>query len=816
MLNALGSLQLIKLKDDVRYGAIQLRHSPGKTLLALMALGIGMGVVTAVFSIVYAIVLRPLPFPHPDRLVSVWSVRGGIDDVVTPRNFDAWHRQAHSFSHLGAMQATTFTLTRPGSAVQIPGGFASADYLTVFGISPELGRTFTPEEDRPPRLHLVVLSHRLWQEQFGGDREILGTQIHLNREAFTVIGVMPASFSVRPGSEEAWTPLALSGQEMTWMGGVLKVVGRLRPGATLKEAQAEMNLLARRLEALYPDMNRNRGIRVRDYAADLVGDYESRLFILLGAVGFVLLIACANVANLLLAKSAGRAQELAVRAALGASRSRVIRQLLTESMLVGFLGALLGLGLAQFLVSIVQNLGLDAIPRLHEARVNGPMFFFALGLALFSTLLAGLLPALRAAQVDIQSVLRRGGRSAAGTARDGARSLYITGEVALALVLLAGAGLLIRTAIAAEHIQPGFSAKHVVSGRTALPFSVYANAKQVVSAYDRILERLRSEPGVVSAALSSKVPLSVSTVGLVLKQSSVTSPLKQDLSTELDYISDGYLATMQIPLLAGREFNRYDGADSAQVALVSNVLARHLWPNGGAVGQIVRIPELEGRGDVWQVVGVVGDVRTNGPMVEAPAALYIPYAQISSNPWHWTEQSLYLVARTHSDAVNMSALLKKALAATDPELPLGDVRTMDQRLAGSAIIVHFYTVALTVLGICGLLLTVAGIYGVVAYFVKRQRTEIGVRLALGSSRAGVLLLVLRQGMRPVLVGIGIGLAMTLGTTRLLATQLYGVGAMDPLTLAAVTLALILVAACACYLPAREAVKIDPMAALRSE
>lgn len=802
--------------QDVKSGAVQLRKSLGTTLLALIALGIGMGVVTAVFSILYAVVLRPLPFPAADRLISVWSVRGGVDNVVTPRNFEAWRRQAHCFTRLGAVQATTFTLSQGGSAAQIPGGFVSAGFLQVFGMSPELGRTFTPEEDRPPRLHLVVLSHRLWQQQFGADRQILGTQVHLNREAFTVIGVMPSSFSIRPGSEEAWVPLALSGQEMNWTGGVLNVVGRLRAGVTLKQAQAEMNVMARNLEMLYPEMNRDRGIRVRDYAADIVGDYKSRLFILLGAVGFVLLIACANVANLLLARSAGRAQELALRAALGATRSRVIRQLLTESMLVGLLGAALGLGLAQFLITIVGKLGLDAIPRLDQASVNGQVFFFAVGLGLVSTLLAGLLPAVRAAQVDIQRVLRQGGRSATGLARDRARNFYIAGEVALALILLVSAGLLIRTAIAAEHIQPGYSPGRVVSGRTALPPHLYSNSKQVIGAYERILRSLRGQPGVVSAALSSKVPLSNSTVGLVLKQSSVTSLLKQDFSTELHYVSDGYLSTMQIPLLAGREFALHDRADSAQVVLVSNGVARHLWPNSRAVGQMIRIPELEGRVEGWQVIGVVADVRANGPMSAPPPVIYIPFAQVSTNPWHWIEQSLYLVARTRSDGLSMSGLLKKPLMDFDPELPLGDVRTMDQRLTRSAVITHFYTLVLTMLGGCGLLLTVAGIYGVVSYFVKRQRAEIGVRLALGSSRAGVLIFVIRQGMSPVLAGIGIGLVGTFATTRLLATQLYGVGTADPLTLATVTLALMAVAALACYIPAREAAKVDPMVALRSE
>ena len=801
---------------DVKYGVIQLRHSPGTTLLALIALGIGIGAVTAVFGIVYAVVLRPLPFPAAEQLVSVWSERGGIDDEVTPRNFDAWRREAHSFRQLGAIEPTTFTLSEAGDPVQVPGAFASAVFLQVWGVSPELGRTFTPEEDRQPRLHLVVLSHRLWRDRFASDRGILGTEIHLNREPYTVIGVMPASFSVRPGSEQAWVPLALSGQEMNWTGGILHVVGRLRPGVTVQQAQAEMNVLARDLATRYPEMNRGRGIRVEDYGSTVAGDFKSRLFLLLAAVGLVLLIACGNVANLLLARSAGRAQELAVRAALGASRFRIMRQLLTESMLAGLAGAGLGLALAQLLITIARRLGHDAMPRLDQAGIDGAVFCFAVGLGLASTLLAGLLPALRAAPVDIQKVLRQGGRSATGLAPDRARSVYIAFEVALALVLLVTAGLLIRSAAAAAHTQLGFSAKHVVAGRTALPPHLYSDGVQVVSAYQRILRELRSQPGVASAALTSKMPLSVSTVGLVLKQSSVSSPLKQDLAVELRVVSDRYLSTLGIPLLAGREFDTRDRAGLAQSILVSSGLARHLWPNASAVGQSMRVPEMQSRADAWQVVGVVADVRDNGPMSPPPAVVYVPFTQLSTNPWHWIEQSLYLVARTHSDAINFAGILKKPLADVDPELPLSDIRTMDERVAEAQSTADFYTLVLSILGACGLLLTIAGVYGVVWYFVNRQRAEIGVRLALGSSRAGVVLLVIGQGMRPVLAGTGLGLAATLLTTRWLASQLYGVSATDPLTLAAVTLTLLLAAAFACYLPARAAAQLDPMQALRSD
>jgi len=803
---------LAVVSQDIKFGLLQLKHGFGTAAFALIALGVGMGIATAVFSVVYAVVLQPLPFPSPDQLVSIWSTRQGVADVVTPRNFDAWRRDAKSFRALGALQPTTFALAHAGSTTQIAGGFSSAGYFQAFGVSPELGRTFTSEEDRSPRLHLAVISNQLWRARLGGDPEILGKPVYLNREPFTVVGVMPASFSLQPDDAQIWVPLALSESEMGWTGGILKVVGRLRPGVTLSQAQAEMNVLARNLEAQYPEMNHNRGIRVDDFAKDLVGNYRERLFILLGAVGFVLLIACANVANLLLARSAGRSQELAVRAALGASRARIVRQLLTESLLIGVLGAAIGLAIASVLLELVGKLGLDGVPRLSHAGFNLPVFLFALGLAILTTLFSGLLPAVRAAEVDIQAILRRGGRG--GTAHDPARHFYIAGEVALALVLLVSAGLLIRAAAAAAHTRPGFVPKQLITGRTALPTTVYRNSTETVTAYQHILRDLREQPGVVSAALTSKAPFTSGTAGLSIKQNSVAPRMKQDVAAELRYISDGYLATMQIPLLKGREFNVHDGPGSAQVILVNESLAQRLWPNTNAVGRPIRIPEMTGRSSEWQVIGVTADVRSNGIMSEPPLVIYFPLTQVATNPWRWVEQSLYLVARTRADSANALPLLAQTIAKTDPQLPLGDVRTMEQRMARAAEIARFYTLVLAILGVCGLLLTMAGIYGVVAYFVNRRRADIGIRLALGSTRAGVLLLVIKQGMHPVAAGTVIGLGGALIIGRMLASQLYGVEATDPVTLAAATLLLLIVAALACYVPGRQAANVDPMVTLR--
>ncbi len=563
--------------------------------------------------------------------------------------------------------------------MQVPAGFVTADYFASFGVSPLIGRIFSAEEDRPPRAHVVVLSHRLWQTRFGGDPSIAGQVVRLNREDYTVIGVMPAQFDLRPEGEQIWAPLALSGQEMNWMGGVLSVTGRLKPGVTLSQPKAEMNVLARNLEARYPEMNRGRGIRVRELATDLAGDYRQRLWVLLGAVGFVLLIACANVANLLLAQGAGRTQELAVRAALGANRARLIRQLLTESLLLAGAGTGLGMLLASGGLAIFRSLAARAIPRAGEAAVNEPVVLLALILAVASTVLCGLLPAWRAARVDLEAVLRQGGRGAAGLVRDRARSFYLAAEVALTLVLLAGAGLLIRTAIAAALVEPGFAPANVITARTALPSNTYRSAAEIGRTYERIWDALAAQPGVEAAALASKVPLGTSGTGLLLQPAEVAPPLKLELSTELRYVSPAYFATLQIPVEDGREFTRQDRTGGRQVAIVNQTLAAKLWPGERAVGQPLRLPELDTGEAVWEVVGVVGDSRDNGLMAEAPPVLYIPFLQVATNPWHWAENSLYLAARTRA-GISGAAAIKAALRSVDAALPVGDARTMDDRL----------------------------------------------------------------------------------------------------------------------------------------
>lgn len=489
--------------------------------------------------------------------------------------------------------------------------------------------------------------------------------------------------------------------------------------------------------------------------------------------------------------------------------------MITESLLLGLGGAAFGLLVTAASFSVLKLLGSSDVPRLNEAGIDSTLLLVVLGLAFCCTLLFGMMPALRSSQFNLQGTLAQGGRSSAGLSRDRARNAYIAVQACLALVLLVAAGLLIRTAVAAQNVRPGFNSGNVVTGRTALPSTVYRKAEEVIASYSRILENLSRQPGVISAALATKVPLAAGSMGLSIKPNAVNPPLKDQLATDLSFVSPGYFAAMQIPILRGRAFDTHDRSGSAPVAIVNETLARVLWPGKNPVGQTVRLPELEAATPNWEVVGVVADVHDNGLMTAPPPVLYISFAQVTLDPWHWTEQSLYLIARTQQNLLAGSEILQTALHGIDPELPLGDIRTMDRRLSQSLSNARFCALTLTILGLCGFLLTAAGIYGVVAYFVTRQRAEIGIRMALGATRGAVLLYILRQGMRPVLLGIGLGLVVSLAVSRVLASQLFGVASTDPLTFVAVSFLLIAVAAVACLIPALQASRIDPMNALRT-
>ena len=801
-------------RQDVRYAWRQLRRNFGSTLLAVLILALGMGATTAIFSIVYAVVLKPLPFPRPEQMVSVWSTREGIDEEVTPRNFDEWKKGNGSFSQLAAAEPESFTLTDGGEPVQVPGALVSADFFRVFGTGAEEGRTFTLEEDRPGGAHVVVISDGLWKERFGGDAGLVGREIHLNTVPYTVIGIMPRVLDLTKTSTQIWTPLALTGQELSWTGGVFEVTGRLKQGRTLGEAQSEMNVLARRLEMQYPEMNRGRGIRVRSFASTVTGEYRQRLLLLLGAVGFVLAIACSNVANLLLARGAARHKEFAIRAAIGADRKRIARQLLTESLLLAVMSAAAGVGLAQGAMKVLVAAGRADVPRIGEAAMDPVTLLFALGVTFASSLFFGVWPAWQAARQDVQSGLREGGRTSETSVKSRLRDVFISGQVALSLMLLLAAGSFIAAALRAERVKPGFAVAHVMTARTALPTARYSDAAQVANTYRRMREEIEQQPGVTSVALTSKVPLTPGDMGVMIKRDAVATPLREDVAVELRFVSADYLRTMGIPLEQGREFSVRDRANTPHVAMVSETAAQRLWPGGSAVGEVIRVPELEGD-SAWRITGVASDAHENGLLTSYPAVLYIPIEQLSKNAWHWAGQSLYIVVRTKMKASEVARRVDETVHRMDPNLPLGDRVTMEQRVAGSMAAARLYSFLLMLLGVSGLVLTTGGIYGVVAYFVNRQTGEIGVRMALGASGARVRWWVLQQGMKPVLLGIGGGLLCSVLLLRVAASQLFG-GSGDWWTVGPVILVVGVTAVAACSIPARRASKVDPMAAMRGE
>jgi putative ABC transport system permease protein len=802
-------------RQDIVYAIKQLKRGALSTTLALLTLASGIGLTTAIFSIVYGVVLKPLPFPNPNRIVTLWSTRDGIDDEVTPRNFDAWRKESRSFSNVSAMEPSTFTLTGGENPVQLPGGLVSSAFFAVFGAKPKLGRTFTPEEDRPGGARVVILSNRLWKTQFSADPNVIDRQIHLNAVSYTVIGVMDSPLDLKPGGEQLWTPLALSGQEMNWTGGVLEVVGQLRASTSLKQAQAEMNVIARELQIRYPEMNHDRGIRVGLFSADLVGDYSRRLFLLLGATGFVLAIACFDVANLLLARGAARQKEFAIRAAVGAARTRIVRQLLTESLVLGLTSAILGLGAAQLAIKAIVALAPATVPRIAEAQINPITLAFALLAACGSSVLFGIFPAWQASQSDVQAGLRQNGRASSGPVTGRLRNVFIGVQAALSVVLLLTADVFISAALGAEHTKPGFDPSKLLTVRTALPAAQYRDAAHIRNTYKRIADETQSVPGVLSVALTSKVPLASNTMGLAVKREAVSPPVERDLAADLRYVGPNYFSSLHVPLERGRDFSARDSADSTPVTIVNRTLARRLWPNGIQLGQTIRFPELE-RASPWQVVGIVGDVRDNGLLAEAPPTIYIPIDQVLTNPWHWTEQSLFLVVRTKANPALFLRPIRQAVHRIDPNLPFGDVATMDERLASSTNSARFYSSLMVLLGLIGLLLTIGGIYGVVAYFVTRQTQEIGIRIALGASNSRILSWIVRQGIQPVALGVTSGVLIWFSLMRWLSGQVYGISSGVPMTAPAVALTVMGVALFACYIPARKATRLDPMAAARAD
>jgi predicted permease len=803
------------LLQDLRYAVRQLRKSPGFTAVAVITLALGIGVNTAIFSVINAVLLRPLPYKDADGLVKIWGTnpKKGVDiDQFSPGDFQDIRNQSRAFMDLGSSTDQVYSLTEAGDPESIPGYQLSANFFNLLGVNPILGRTFSQGEDTAGHEHVVVLGYRLWQRRFGGDRDILGKTITLNHEPYTVIGVMPAGFYYPVRDNELWTPLVIPpGAANDRSLRFLRVLARLRPSNSLQQAQTEIGTIAERIAAQHADTNSGQGALVVSVKGEATRDIRPALLALMGAVGFVLLISCANVANLLLTRSARRQGELAVRAALGASRSRLVRQFLTESVLLSLLGGVLGALLAAFSVNglvrmfpaTISNLN---IPRVESIPIDAKVLGFALLVSLVTGVLFGTAPAL-AVRLRLHGSLPEAGRGFGGLRGGAYRGVLVASEIALALILLVGAGLLIRSFRDLVRRDLGFNPEEVLTFRIILPESKYASEVQQRNFGNQVVQRVHSLPGVRSVGTVTFLPLSgwygVRTLTIEGRPSDRTMPGTPAVWSAAD---PGYFQTMGITTIQGRTFTEHDTSSGQPVMVISQSAARKYWPNAEPLGAQVTL-KFEDKPRV--VVGVVGDVRQFGATTEPTSQVYVPFQQAPAS-------LICFAVRTASNPLSLAAVIEREVWAVDKDQPVSYVMSMDQLVSESIAPQRILMFLLAGFAALALLMATVGVYSVMAYSVVERTQEIGVRMALGAGQHEVLRLILERGTVLTLTGVAFGVAGALALTRFLSTMLYGVRATDLATFVTVSVVLSGTALLASYIPARRAMKVDPMVALRYE
>jgi putative ABC transport system permease protein len=804
------------LLQDLRYGARMLFRQPAFTLIAVLMLGLGIGANTAIFSVINSALLRPLPYPQAERIVHLWETNRSqnvLTSTVSPLCFADWREQSKSFESISAYRYARLALTGGGEPERIIGIAASAGFFEALGVTPLLGRGFTAEEDKPGNNRVVVLSHDLWQRRFAGDKNLLGQTIMLDSQQHTVIGVMPPKFRY-PDSAELWMPLALDLSRFSRGSHFLFAIGRLKPGVTPAAAQAELDVIAGNLEKQYPNNNKGVGINLVPLHDQVVGkDLRLRLWVLLAAVGLVLLIACVNVANLQLARAVARHRETAIRSALGAGQGRLVRQFLTESLLLAVLGGLAGLLLSKWGVDWLAVVARKQFPQLPEIGLDNRVLGFTLLVSLLTGVIFGLAPALQAVRVNVQTALKESGPSATGQ-RQGLRSLLVVSEVALAVVLLVGAGLLINSFFRLQRVNPGFNPENLLTLNIALPNAKYGTPHQQVAFFQQTLQRIAALPGVQAAGAVNDLPFSGSRSRSSFSIDGRTQQPNESWDADARLISPDYFRAMGMQLSAGRAFTGRDEKDGPGVVIINQTMARRFWPNADPLGKRLTIgmgqeQQLYGKAPSREIVGIVGDLKHQDLTGANEPEMYVPYQQASS-------PVMSLVVRGRGDSSKLTNAIRGAVREVDREQPISSVLLMEERLARAVATERLNTFLLALFAAVALLLAASGIYGVMAYTVTQSTRELGIRMALGAQQQDVLKLVLGQGLLLTAIGLAVGVAASFALTHLMRGLLFGITPTDPLVFSSAPLLLTLVALLACYVPARRATKVDPIIALRYE
>lgn len=806
--------------QDIRYGFRMLIKRPSFTIIVVLTMALGIGANTTIFSAVDAVLLNPLPYKDPDSLVAVWETNKQLSPEMWDRNevalgnFRDWRSRNQVFDQLGSLFYADVNLTGVGEPERIKSCVVTTNFFQVLGIQPMLGRSFLPEEESPGSPRAVILSSGLWERLFGSDPNLANKSLTLNGNPVAVIGVMPPGFDVQFPTNtrvDMWLPMRIDPAAFDRNSHYLYAVARLKPGVSRDQAQTEMNLLAAQLQQQYPETNAQKGVNIVPLRKQLVGNVETYLYLLFAAVGFVLMIACANVAGLLLARVTARHKEVAVRIALGASRWRIVRQLLTESIILSALSGLLGLIFAYVGIKLLVTLTPPDVPRLHEIGLHIPVFFWTLVISILTGVLFGLAPALQASRPDLNEALKKSaGRNQGGFQRGSLRNLLIVSEVAVALLLSVGAGLMIKSFLRLQQVSPGFEVNNLLTMSIALPRQKYREPQQANVFFDQLAGQIKTLPGVKSVGGIDPLPFSNSnvTTGFVV-EGAPPVPLAERPDVGKRTVTPAYFETMGIPVLRGRAFTAQDRDNTPHVIIVNEALASRYWSNQDIIGKRLGFEDDESK-QVWrEIVGVVGNVKHQGLEAEAKAEVYFPNQQSPKN-------FMSVVVRTSSDPASMIPAIRGQVFTIDKDQPVFDIMTMDQRLAKSVASSRFVMLLLGTFSVLALGLAAVGLYGAMAYLVTQRTPEIGLRMALGAQRSDVFKLVVGKGMRLVIIGMAIGLVASLALTRVMGSLLFEVTPTDALTFVIVSGVLLTVALLACYIPARRATNVDPLTSLRNE